>query len=48
MDSDSDIEEVGVSGFDAARDAPHARKDCLVHKWKQCHDSARCGALLHR
>ena len=31
-DSDSDIEIVDTAGFDAARDAPHARHDCLVHK----------------
>lgn len=34
MDSDSDIEVVGESGFNAARDAPHARPDCLTHRFK--------------
>ena len=29
---DDDLEIVGESGFNAARDAPHARGDCLVHK----------------
>jgi hypothetical protein len=42
MDSDSDVEVVGAAGFDAARDAPHARKDCLNHKWQATADSAHC------
>ena len=43
MASDSDdVEIVGAAGFDAARDAPHARPDCVVHKFTLTSHSAAC------
>ena len=37
-----DIEIVGAAGIDAARDAPHARPDCVVHKFTLTSHSAAC------
>jgi len=42
MDSDSDVEVTGESGFNAARDAPHARPDCITHPFKPGAHGDRC------
>lgn len=42
MDSDSDVEVTGESGFNAARDAPHARPDCITHSFKPGAHGDRC------
>jgi len=42
MDSDDEVEVTGQQGFDPLRHAPHARNDCLTHRFGQGNDSAYC------